>query len=524
MKKYKDHLSSRKSFGELQNNLRRPVFKGSTAFPCVVNQYTNTNILFMGYWNAKNNIERVTMVYTLREKDGSTLNISTENVDYQNSRNIDIKQILQSINYPYDEFYGSIELEVISVDDLVFPYPAFVLNYSSDEFSSMVHSCCRIYNDIEDANENSSIVVPETGFDIIPNEEFLPFISFINGPFEIVNEKVELEFTNYNNEKFTKTLSIKNINKYATIRLILTTKQEKEFFKNKKGSVSIKHNLKGFFPRFIVGNIDENKSILSLTHTYYNTNSHYDNDSYWLNPNKDKYFDSVISLPFYYKNSAYSEFAIYPIFAKCECNFDFELYNEIGEKVFEKNNIHTIIDNNQKLKYINFNEFVPNEILNDNHQYFIKIIFKSENIPARMKFGYNFGKTSGINVPSNVCFNATVCNDKLIKKAGTFKWSPIVNLHKSYMVFANFNFLKENFKEANCKVKVYNETSKIPYTFDITIPNNGNKTLIAQEIPEIRDFIGNEKCWFTIETDNPFVTSWYFEEMPNGFIGGDHSF
>lgn len=524
MKKYKDHLTSRKSFGELQNNLKKPVFKGSAAFPCIVNNEINTNILYMGYWLAKNNIDKVTIVYTLREIDGTTLDISTQLVDFEKSKNIDVKKLLQKINYNGDEFYGSIELEVISIVDLVFPYPAFVLNYSSDKFSSMVHSSARIYNDIEDTIENNHITVPETGFDIIHSEGFLPFVSFVNGPFEIENEKITLEFTNANNEKFSKIITLENINKYQSVRIILIDEKEKQFFNNDKGSVSITHNLKGFFPRFLVGNINENENILSLTHTYYNTNDHNDDDSYWNNPDKEKYYDSVISLPFFFKDGAYSEIAIYPIFAKCECVFDFELYDSNGNMVYEYQNIHTIENNNQILKYINFNKYVPNEILNDDEQYFIKIIFKSEKIPARMKFGYNFGKISGIDVPSNVCFNAVVCNDKLINKNGTFKWSPIVNLHKSYMVIANFNFLKQKFKEANCVIKVYKETSDETYEFNVTIPNNGCKTFIAQEIPEIKKFMGDEKCWFTVKSDNPFISSWYFEEMPNGFIGGDHSF
>ena len=47
--------------------------------------------------------------------------------------------------------------------------------------------------------------------------------------------------------------------------------KEKKFLNNKKGTVKIKHNFKGFFPRLLSGNIEKTKINSTLTHTYYDT-------------------------------------------------------------------------------------------------------------------------------------------------------------------------------------------------------------------------------------------------------------
>ena len=44
-------------------------------------------------------------------------------------------------------------------------------------------------------------------------------------------------------------------------------------------------------------------------------------------------------------------------------------------------------------------------------------------VPTRIKFGLNISKSvNGVSLPSNICFNAKVPNEKIVKKTGTFKW------------------------------------------------------------------------------------------------------
>ena len=50
---------------------------------------------------------------------------------------------------------------------MVYPYPAFVINFDGVNNSSAVHTCGRIYNDIDDEYSNNKFKVPETGFDVL---------------------------------------------------------------------------------------------------------------------------------------------------------------------------------------------------------------------------------------------------------------------------------------------------------------------------------------------------------------------
>ena len=73
--------------------------------------------------------------------------------------------------------------------------------------------------------------------------------------------------------------------------------KEKKKFKGEKLTVKIKHKFKGFFPRFVAGNVYNNFSDISLTHTYYDTSLD-QTKSQSTKIQTKKYFDSVISVPF----------------------------------------------------------------------------------------------------------------------------------------------------------------------------------------------------------------------------------
>ena len=72
-----------------------------------------------------------------------------------------LKELIEKINYN-TEFIGSIETEFNTTRDMVFPYPALVLEYFNEKFNTCVHTLGRVYNDFEDINENEEFKVPET--------------------------------------------------------------------------------------------------------------------------------------------------------------------------------------------------------------------------------------------------------------------------------------------------------------------------------------------------------------------------
>ena len=195
MKSYSQHLSSTQEFGEKINILKKPILRSSAIFPVIHNEFYTSSIHFLGYWLLKRNIPEVTLVITLRHADGVTLSRQTQIITDAKAFSINLSEILDKINHTDNSFVGSIETEFYATRDMVFPYPALVLEYQNAQFNTCVHTLGRIYNDLEDLKENDTTQVPETGFDIHETDDLKSFLSFVNGPLENKDGMIAVSYT-----------------------------------------------------------------------------------------------------------------------------------------------------------------------------------------------------------------------------------------------------------------------------------------------------------------------------------------
>ena len=275
MKSYYQHLSSTREFGEKENILKKPILRSSAIFPVVQNEFYSSTIHFLGYWLLKRNIPEVTLVITLRNSDGNTLSRQTQIINSAKAFSINLDKILNEINYTGNSFVGSIETEFHTTRDMVFPYPALVLEYQNEQFNTCVHTLGRIYNDLEDLKENDVTHVPETGFDIHESDDLKSFLSLVNGPLENKDGIIEYTLTNSNSKKSSGTFHIGKINPFETKLLYFNEHITNlaEFLNNNSGSISLKHNFEGFNPRLLVGNIQKSSPSVSFTHSYYDCTS-----------------------------------------------------------------------------------------------------------------------------------------------------------------------------------------------------------------------------------------------------------
>lgn len=520
MKLYKANLFTK----EFQ---KPAVNRSSAIFPFINTKLIETNILFFGYWFVKRNIKDLSFSIKLRSLKGKLLYQDFQRVSEAKSYRINIGDLLKTkkIN---QILYGSIELEILSNENLYFPYPALVVNYHSAKYSSVVHTCGRIYNDKQDKLSNNMQIVPESGFDIIPNKNFVPFISFVNGDKLLKNEILKCLFINEFGEKFSKKINLKKINPYETKFIKLLNLKEKKFFQNKKGIVKIHHNFKNFYPRFVAGNFNKSKSIITLTHTFYDSEKETDKKKYFIkNIDKKNNFDSTLLLPLFFNNKNYTEIAVYPNFPKTELDFDLEIFDQNGNK---KAKIYSILVIKKKLikpTYLNLTKIVKNNKLkiNKNKKYLAKVIISSKGpIPSRLKFGINFGNPQKIDIPTNICFGATNVNLNILNKVKTFKWTPIINKKNSYFVITNGSFIKKGFKKARIKLNFWNENNSKILQKKITIQDNGFYYFNLQKNKKIKKFLFSKSGWATVESDNPFINGFYFEDMQKGILTGDHIF
>ena len=150
MKSFKAHLESVKSHGEKVSLTRRPIYRASAIFTVFNTENLSTRILYMGYWMLKKNIPEVGLLITLRNQTGEIIFRSNRVIDSYEAQEIEVRGLLIESGVDLNrDFLGSVELEIFSTRDLVYPYPGFVVNYYNGEGSGVVHTTGRIYNDYE---------------------------------------------------------------------------------------------------------------------------------------------------------------------------------------------------------------------------------------------------------------------------------------------------------------------------------------------------------------------------------------
>lgn len=525
MKSYYKHLSSRLEFGENQEITRKPILRSSGIFPVVKNSNYSSRILFLGYWLIKRNIPEVGLIITLRDQKGKILLRKIQNIDSVKAFSIELDILLNEINYDSEEFFGSIETEFNTTRDMVFPYPALVLEYFNSDFSSCVHTIERIYNDFEDLQENEQSKVPESGFDIYHTSDLESFVAFVNGPLVNSDGLIEYVITNSKSEKFSGTIHLGRIEQYETkfVKFGDHIDDLSEILGNESGSISINHNFQGFYPRLLVGNTQKSFPSVSFTHSYYDCSTCNSETDYW-NRADDTFFDSSVYVPIFANDDSYTDLVVYPNFSPSDFTLQIDLYNKKGNKIHSIEKFLDITSNESKLSKIHFKEIIKENNLNKNEICSAHVItkFKDKKIASRIKFGLNvgiFGLKSKL--PCNICFNTRVGNPQIENKPGSFHWSPIFHSKSSIVTIGNFSPKKNYEKTANIEINFYRKEDNSSITKNISLKPYEEFRITQDE--ELVEFLKDDG-WITLKSDNPNIQGFYFNFHSTGAVAGDHFF
>jgi hypothetical protein len=525
MKSYYTHLKSTMEFGEENVITRKPILRSSGVFPVIQNKEYSSKINFLGYWLLKRNIPEVTLIITLRDQIGKILLREIKIINQAKAFTINLKNLLKKIKYTSD-FIGSIETEFNTTRDMVFPYPALVLEYYNEKFNTCVHTLGRIYNDFEDLNENETFRVPETGFDIHETDDLYSFLSFVNGPKKNENGHIEYVITNSKSEKYNGSFSLGKINPFET-KLVFFKDQIsdlRDILDKQQGSISLKHNFEGFYPRFLVGNIQKSFPSVSFTHSYYDCTSCNTELDFW-NRSDEKHYDSSVYVPIFNQDSQFTNLMIYPNFSPSDFSIKIDIHKKNGDKVYEENNFLQIKHENAKLLKINFNKILNENNLNENnYSAHITTNFKENKIPTRIKFGLDIGiKGLESKLPCNICFNTRMGNPLIENKPGSFHWSPIFKNRNTNITLGNFSTIKNYKKDANIEMNFYRIEDSLNITKKLSIKANSEERFIINEHDDLKEFFYDEG-WVTIKADNPYIEGYYFNIHKSGSVSGDHFF
>ena len=526
MKNFYEHLSSRNEFGETIKDVKKPVLRSSGIFPVIQNSTYKTQILFMGYWLIKRNISEIKSKITLRDKSGKVIKTVFLSITEPRTYTIDLEYMFD--NSKITDFLGSLEVEFFSTTDMIYPFSALVLNYYNNEFNTCVHTAGRIYNDLEDSAENEKILVPETGFDIYSTEDLSSFLAFVNGKKSNQNVSIDYIVTNFESKKLSGSFSIGKIDPFETVFLKFSEyiSNLDEFLKSKSGSISLKHNLSGFFPRFFAGNLQKSFESVSLTHTYYDSTSCNSLFDYWDRIN-DNYNDSSVYIPIFATNDYFTELIIYPNLSPSKLDIQIDFHDYAG-KILKSIPNYIQIDSSQlKLLKINFKQILDEYNLSPNIISSAHIITncKDKKIPTRIKFGFNVGMNNKKSkIPCNICFNSKLGNPQIENKPGSFHWCPIFNDKKSLITIGNFSPKKNYSDSTNSILTFYHEKDSNFLKKEIVIPANTEYRFELDKNDDVKSFLGNNNGWLTIKSDNPFVHGYYFNFHSSGSVAGDHWF
>ena len=529
MRSYYEHLATAASAGAPPVALAaKPVTRSSAIFPVLNLPGIHSRILLMGYWMLKRNIPEILGVVNLRTEKGELLGRQSFTIREPKTLRIELSDQLVAAGLSPDiEFRGSLEVEFFSTTNLVFPFPAVVINYYGEAFSTVVHTTQRVYNDFDDMKRNSQTAVPESGFNIYADEEREPFLALINGPEKKEEGSLKLEFYNNEHEVLRLELPLGPMAPYET-RFVFPAQEcdLKGFLKGKVGAGKAHFKLNWIFPRLLVGNIHHRFPALTVTHTYYDTSKAASESDYWKD-SPPEWFPASLMVPCLLTRDHYTNVYFYPIYSPSEFILNVEFYDEEGAFLGGKQEALRLITPQEDFHVIPLKKLAQELNITANKPLGARInalTVEGKRLPARIKLGLDIG-TASLETPCNICTNLQPFNPAMEEKPRTFRWGPVLTDQSSPMLWIMNSSTHVHYtRPSDVDITFYREKDNETVLRKFTLAPHGFRVLNPNEDPELQRFFDGQIGWFTLISTNPYTTTYYFAENKSGLIGGDHGF
>lgn len=239
--------------------------RSSCVFPIYFRSPDNDlHIVFLNYWTLKNKIpaERLALNFRIYDNTGSLIIRHTE-LSFHNHNQFSIKNIFGDKLQP--KFHGMVDVEIISTDNLRFPFPGIIGIYQSGEFFSAVHSAGRIKN-ADEAHQTT--YTHETNWTCKFSEETTPFFHFFIGNKNPSSPIIKVFLKSKIGEIIQeKTIDISHMNPFSSNLFFVDEIFDKEKLqKDSFVSVLVEHG--STFPRMVVGNYFKLIHHLEVTHSF----------------------------------------------------------------------------------------------------------------------------------------------------------------------------------------------------------------------------------------------------------------
>ena len=260
------------------------VSRGAAVYPIFNLNYHDLILCFQNYWKWKREV-KVVYHLSIRDVNGQSI-FCIKNQKVNDINRLSVRDLckINNINYEYSK-NGLIEIEIFSEENIVYPFPAIIGLYRSNNgFVSAVHTCGRTL----EKGKREFRKFSETNFFVGNSKRFVPFIHLFNGEEGIV-EKIKVSIFLNSNSKASKVLEIDPLTKSFESRLVFVdinnllreesskdNIQDKDFYldfeKSAKYLIKIEGECSSIYPRFLCGNLDKKYNHYCVTHTFREVN------------------------------------------------------------------------------------------------------------------------------------------------------------------------------------------------------------------------------------------------------------
>ncbi|MBB6671703.1 hypothetical protein [Cohnella nanjingensis] len=527
MRSYHSHLGHTANATLPLPVARKPVFRSSAIFPAFRQPGLTTRIGFLGYWMVKRKIPEIHSVLTLRSSAGDMLLRRAERIADSKAYRAELDDLLADAGWAEETFTGSLEIEFFASRDLVYPYPAVIVNYYGPEFGTVVHTAQRVFNDAEDRSANRETSVPEAGFNVYADEDREPFFAFVNGFEPVVGGRVAMTFFNAFGESLASALDIPLLAPYETTVVYPDRHVDlRAFLRGRPGTAKIAFDVDWVFPRIVAGNAQRSRQALSVTHTYYDCSGSATDADYWpLSP--EGYHPASLYVPVTASDYRYTNIHFYPIYSPSELEVDVELYDAEGALLGARKGLHTIRPDDAGFHTIGLRPLCESLGIDTAQPIGANLIARpaaGQRLPTRLKIGLDYGEGEDA-LPCNICKTMEVCNPALEAKTGSFHWGPVLTDQADAVVWLVNSCPKQGYDRfADLTLAFYREQDAEVLARPVRLAPNGIRELRLSEDPELRAFLGEGTGWYVATSANPYVKSYYLCESRSGIVGGDHDF
>lgn len=262
-------INKKRSFGSLLEGFKSTLIKkhyvSSAIFPVIISKQNDLHIVFLNYWKNKNKIDEKNLrIFTkIYNTEGYLVCHHGEKISKFHNQ-LSIKNILKKYNKKSINFIGSVNVEILSLERISYPFPAITAIYNSKNIYSAIHSAGRLKNNVE---PQEIMYTEESNWTCKFEKSITPFFHYFVGNQTPYEKNILVNLIDKDNKiKEKKKIPISNIKPFGSkIFYIKDIFKKNNFKKTDFVSVKVEHN--SIFPRLIVGNYHKQKNFYEVSHT-----------------------------------------------------------------------------------------------------------------------------------------------------------------------------------------------------------------------------------------------------------------